>query len=102
MQNFKPMELSEFTALVNNIVLVNANQQQAIQTALLQATYQTYATDYRTAGADGAANYDAPYINAIVSLMEQARGVDVIAITRWIHSFAPVQLEKSTGLFSIN
>lgn len=99
---FKPMNTGEFTALVNSIVLTNGGQQQAIQTALLQATFATFSTDYRTAGNNGEADYDAPHFNAIMDLMEAARGVDVDAIARWINTFAPVQFDKPTGYFSVN
>ena len=102
MQNFKPMNSAEFTALVNGIVSANSNQQQAIQSALLQAAYATFATDYRTAGENGAPNYDATHFNAIMDMMENGRGIDVDAIARWIATFAPVQLDKATGYFSIS
>lgn len=102
MQNFKPMNSTEFTALINIIVASNSNQQQAIQSALLQAAYATFATDYRTAGENGEPNYDAPHFNAIMDMMENGRGIDVDAIARWINTFAPVQFDKATGCFSIN
>lgn len=102
MQQFTPMNAEQFATLVNSIVLTNGNQQQAIQSALLQAAYATYTTDYRTAGDNGEANYDAPHFNAIMDMMENGRGIDVDAIARWIHAFAPVQFDKATGYFSIN
>lgn len=102
MTKFTPMDAGQFTTLVNSIVLTNGNQQQAIQSALLQAAYATYTTDYRTAGSNGEANYDAPHFNAIMDMMENGRGIDVDAIARWVTAFAPVQFDKATGYFTVN
>lgn len=102
MQQFTPMNADQFTTLINSIVLTNGNQQQAIQAALLQAAYATYTTDYRTAGDNGEANYDAPHFNAIMDMMENGRGIDVDAIARWVTAFAPVQFDKATGYFTLN
>jgi len=99
---FKPMNSSELVLLVNGIVATNADQQTGIQTALLQATYHTFASDYRFAGKDGAPDYDAPHLNLIMDMMEKARGVDVHAVAKWITAFAPVQFEKSTGYFTLS
>lgn len=102
MKTFSPMSSAEFTTLINSIVFTNGGQQQAIQAALLQASFATFCTDYRTAGDGNSANYDAPHFNALMDMMEQARGVDVDAIARWIHAFAPVQFDKTTGYFVVN
>lgn len=102
MSSFIPMEDALFEVLVSGIIATNDNQQQAIQSALLQATFSAFSVDYRTAGKDGGVDYDAPRFNAIMDLLENARGVDVDAIARWITAFAPVQCDKATGYFAIN
>lgn len=102
MSNFTPINENDFAILLAGITSVNFNQQQDVQSALLQAAFATFKTDYRTAGKDGGVNYDAPFFNAIMDVMENGRGMDVDAIARWITSFAPVQFDKATGYFSIN
>ena len=99
---FKIMEVNELCGLVNAIVENNSTQQERIQTVLLQACYHTFATDYRCAGKDGTPSYDAPYLNMVLDMLQQARGVDVLAITKWISAFAPVQFDKGTGYFTIS
>ena len=99
---FKPMNEVDFTAQLNTIVIGHKATRGLVQEALCQACYATFAADYRTAGTDGSPNYDAPYFNAIMDVMEQVRGFDIDAMARWIVAFAPVQVDKSTGHFTIN
>jgi len=99
---FTPFDSIALRDLLSIIVTANGSQQTRIKTALQQACYLTFATDYRTAGADGAPNYDAPHFNAIMDVMEQIRGADIDAMARWIVAFAPVQIDKATGYFTIN
>jgi len=99
---FKPMNEADFTAQLNTIVIGHKATRELVTEALQQACYATFCNDYRTAGTDGAPNYDAPHFNAIMDVMEQVRGFDIDAMARWIVSFAPIQVDKSTGYFAIN